>query len=368
MSRLYQFSLLALAAISYTGLSVSPPVAADEPRLEKDWFAGPWDLDYQALVLLPDEPKLKTNQGTEFSDYVLSFTAQARFIVEKDRVVTVLDPTASLKKEPANEKGGKVIFEQRGARFFQRAQWKTPAGAASDYSFSAAGALQGNGQFAAKALELNLEWTTLDGRGTSGGQRISKPVGVHTWKSKWTLKPETPAKSDLVGVTSPKLVLAATRSTPMPQQLAGCPPLPLLERVSIVRAPTADLEVTAKSDPDPGVLGGKCALTVTIKNLGPDRCSSCELNVSLPPGILVTRPKDAKTVSGGYTTLLFPLDNLAKDAVTTIKIEYVQAGKPPPNQKEVSVAAVATVTSRAYDPNPVNNSHIELTTFREKKK
>lgn len=48
--------------------------------------------------------------------------------------------------------------------------------------------------------------------------------------------------------------------------------------------------------------------------------------------VLVTLPKDAKTVSGGYTTLTFPLDDLAKDAVATVRLEYVQAGKPPPDQ------------------------------------
>jgi hypothetical protein len=160
---------------------------------------------------------------------------------------------------------------------------------------------------------------------------------------------------------------SGSRSSMMPQHLAGCGPLPLVEQIEIYKAPSADLEVAIKDDPDPGLFGGKCALTVSIKNLGPDACPPYELNVSLPPGIFVTLPKDAETVSGGYTTLLFPRDDLAKDAVATVKIEYVQAGMPPPNQKEVSVAAVATVTSRAYDPNPVNNGHIEMTTFREGK-
>lgn len=350
------------------GLSTLTPVAADEPRLDEDWSAGPWDLDYQALVLRPGKAKLKAESGTEFTEYVLSFAAQARFVVEQDKVMLQLKEEPGPAAQPEKrEQPGKVMFEHRQAQFFHRALWKTADGAASDYAFTADGVLTGSGQFAAKSLELNLDWTTLDGRGTSKGQRIAKPIGVHTWKSKWTLKPETPAKSDLAGVTTPKLVLAATRTTLMPQQLAGCPPLPLLERVSIVRAPTADLEVSVKDDPDPGALGGKCALTVSIKNLGPDPCPSCELNVSLPPGILVTLPKDAKTVSGGYTTLTFPLVDLAKEAVATVKLEYVQAGKLPPGQKEVRVAAAATVTSRAYDPNPVNNGHIELTTFREKK-
>ena len=365
MSRLYQFVWLTLEVIC--GASLAMPACGDEPRLEKDWFAGPWDLDYQALILRSDEPKLKTDRGDEFSEYVLSFAAEAQFFVEKDRVVTLLDPADPLKTKPVNEKGGKVVFEHQRAQFLHRAQWKTSAGAASAYTFSAAGVLKGSGQFAATALDLNLEWTTLAGHGTSGGQRIDKPVGVHAWKSKWTLKPQSPPKSDLAGATTPTLVLTGTRITKMPQQLADCPPLPLFERVSIFRAPTADLEVTAKVDPEPVFLNGRCALTFSIKNLGPDLCPSSELNVSLPAGILVTLPKDAETVKGGFTTLHFPLEKLAKDVVVTVNIEYVQDGAPPPGQKEVSVAAVATVTSRAYDPNPVNNGHIEVTTFREGK-
>jgi hypothetical protein len=216
MSRLYHFVLLTLVALSCTSLPV--PVAADEPRLEKDWFAGAWDVEYQALILRSDETKLKTDQDNEFSEYVLSFAAQARFVVEKDRIVTrsktVPSPTA--KWEQVSEKGGQVLLEERRGQFFHRAKWKTSEGVASDYAFTSGGVLKGSGQFDAKSLALNLEWTTGDGQGTSGGKRIGKPVGVHTWKSKWTLKPVVPPKSDLEGVTTPKLLLAAARTTPMP--------------------------------------------------------------------------------------------------------------------------------------------------------
>ena len=130
---------------------------------------------------------------------------------------------------------------------------------------------------------------------------------------------------------------------------------------------SADLEVSINDDPDPGLLGGTCLLTVSVKNLGPDPCPTFELNVSLPQGIVVTLPKDVNTVSGGFTTLQFSQDKLAKDAVATVKIQYTQTSKLPPNQKEICVTAVATVTSFVFDPNPVNNSDIETTKFREKK-
>lgn len=358
MSRLHHFVLLTLAAISCMGLST--PANADEPRLEKDWFVGPWDVDYQALVLLPNEAKLKTDRGTEFSEYVLSFEAQARFVVEKDRVVMrskTAGPTA--KYEPINDKGGQVILEQRHARFFHRAHWKTADGAASDYAFTATGVLQGSGQFAAKALELNLEWTTLDGQGTSGGRRIAKPVGVHTWKSKWALKPETPAKSDLAGVTTPKLVLAATRTTPMPQQLAGCPPLPLLERVSIVRSPIADLEVKAKDAPDPVPASKARTLSVTVKNLGPDDSLGTVLRVVLAEDAKFLSAGEARPLKAEGDILTFNLDKVANGASVKfdIRLEYEAA-----KTSEAKAAAPTTlihVSGAGYDPNQANNGHFE---------
>ena len=275
------------------------------------------------------------------------------------------EPGPKVKWEQISEKGGQVIFEQRHAQFFQRAQWKTSEGAASDYAFTSSGVFQGSGQFAANALELNLEWTTLDGRGTSGGQRISKPVGVHTWKSKWTLKPETPPKSDLAGVTTPKLILAATRTTSMPQQLAGCPPLPLLERISIVRAPTADLEVKAKDTPDPAAASKARTLAVSVKNLGPDDSLGTVLRVLLPSGATFISAGEVRPIKAESDILMFNLDKLAKGTSVQldIRLEYPAAQK---SEAKEAATTLVQVSGAGYDPNQGNNGHFETASLAAK--
>jgi hypothetical protein len=50
-----------------------------------------------------------------------------------------------------------------------------------------------------------------------------------------------------------------------------------------------------------------------------------------------------------------------------VKIEFALNGKPADGKKVLRVAAIATVTSRVFNPNPVNNSNFELTTFGEEK-
>jgi Domain of unknown function DUF11 len=358
MSRVFSFVLFMLAEFLVTGPSVSTLVAADESRLEMDWFAGPWDIDYQAMVLPHDEGKLKTDQGAEFSDFVLSFSAQARFIVAKDRIVnrSTTEPGPSSKWEQIDEKGGRVIFHQRRPQFFHRAHWKTPGGEKSDYVFTSSGVFQGSGQFSAKALELNLEWTTLDGRGMSGGRRISKPVGAHAWKSKWTLQPDTPAKSDLAGVTTPKLILAATRVTPMPQQLAGCPPLPLLERVSIVRAPMTDLEVKAKDAADPVPASKTRSLAVSVKNLGPDDSFETVVRLLLPSGAIFISAGEVLPDRVEGEILTFHLDKLTKDASVKldIRLEYPVAQK---SEVKEAATTLVQVSGAGYDPNQGNNGH-----------
>ena len=344
-------NLIPLVSALVLGLVLVSPLAAQENP--KPIPSVGWIVRYTARAHpSPDREKreaitwpIKTAAGTALERYNLSFDASGLFVSESD---------------------GKIAFTQDGT-FRHEAAWKAEDGKAKDYLFNGRGTLIGKGEIDAAHLKLKLEWKSGPGRGKSSGKPLAAPVADHANTSEWDLKPTkirvrfgTAKWQEVPGYSG-------SRSTMMPQHLAGCGPLPLVERIEIYQAPSADLEVAIKDDPDPGVVGGKCGLTVSIKNLGPDPCPPFELNLSLPKGILVTLPKDAQTVKGGFTTLLFPLEDLAKDAVTTVKIEFQQVGELPPKQKEVSVASVATLTSRVFDPNPVNNGHIELTTFRETK-
>jgi hypothetical protein len=89
--------------------------------------------------------------------------------------------------------------------------------------------------------------------------------------------------------------------------------------------------------------------------------------VSLPPGVAVKSPKPVESARSGFTRLEFSINDLAKDAVSAVKIEFALNGKPADGKKVLRVAAIATVTSRVFNPNPVNNSNFELTTFGEEK-
>lgn len=344
-------NLIPVKSLLFTGLLVAPlSLVAQESSTPSPGPQIGWFIRYDAMALPgTTDPKtfkpvtwpIKTTAGTTLESYDLSFDASGLFVAEGD---------------------GKIAFTQEGT-FQHQANWKADDGKSNDYVFHSRGTIVGQGEIDASHLKLKLDWKSGTGRGKSSGRPIASPVADHANSSEWDLKPGKIrvryGSADWQEVDG----FSGSQSHMMSQHLAGCDPLSLVEQIEIYQAPTADLEVTAKADPEAGALGGKCALTVSIKNLGPDSCPPCELNVSLPQGILVTLPEDAETVKGGYTTLQFPLVDLAKDGVATVKVEYVQSGELPAGQKEITVTAVANVTTRAFDPNPVNNGHIELTKF-----
>jgi hypothetical protein len=219
---------------------------------------------------------LRNSEGTELDKYRLSFESAHLFVVEGDR---------------------KFAFTHEGA-FRHEARWKTKTGVAEDYLFDGHGTIVGKGQREVDRLKLKLEWKSGTGQGKSSGKDLTKPVADHTQSSEWELK-LTKLRMRFGSAGWQEVpAYVGTRTTRMSQQLAGCPSLPLTERVEIYKSPSADLEVTIKDDLDPIPLDGKCVLTVSIKNLGPDPCPPSTLNVSLPPGVAVKSPKPVESARG----------------------------------------------------------------------
>src|SRR5262249_20298319 len=152
--------------------------------------------------------------------------------------------------------------------------------------------INGVGQFTNGLLKLKLEWKPGEGNGTSSGKAITESLITEPVVSEWELKPVEPWPKAIPEWRRTALTYSGEKSTKMPQKLADCPPLPLLERLTIVKAPTADLEVSIKADPESGTLGGICKLTITVKNNGPDESPEGTVRVVLPPGTKVVAPKD----------------------------------------------------------------------------
>lgn len=305
-------------------------------------FAGPWHIRFSASVT-PDPKEIKTDQGTTFSEYRLWFVDRIPFDVSKD---------------------GKLKCEHAQGTFQHRAEWKTAAGEAGDYRFGGSGVLKGNGQFVDGNLKLHLEWASGEGRGSSSGKPIATPVGAHGVKSDWVLKPVDPKVKPGSGK---KLVFAGERSTAMPQQVGGCPPLQLVETVYVEQAPLTDLEVSVKDGPDPLPSDGKCTLSIEVKNLGPDESRQTLLRVILPLGVEEVAVGDkVRPRSGSNNILSLPLGRLAKGESKKVEVAFRRSGEIIPADKEALVSTLVQVSGEGHDPHFENNGAFASTTFQPK--
>jgi hypothetical protein len=340
MSRRVPLPVVAAIAAVFASLLLVTGIPRVEAAPPRQSFAGPWIVQFRA-VLTPDARDIRTEQGTTFSEYFLSFS---------DRVLCQVPPD------------GKVSFENRQSRFHHQAQWKTAAGETGDYRFGGTGLFKGSGQFADASLKLHLEWTSGKGSGKSAGQKITKPVGTHEMKSDWMLKPVPPAAQP--GAGGKKLAFSGQRITSMPQQLAGCPPQQLVETVYMVQAPVADLEVAIAGPKDPLAADGTCTLSVTVRNLGPDESQQTMLRVVLPnDGELVSASEGGAAPAD---IVVFPVGILAAGATSKAEVVYRLSGKP--RDETTWVWALAHISSAAVDPHPENNGAFQPTTFKAREK
>jgi len=337
---------LGVAVAIGVALNCRPSFAA-EPASPSAQFTGRWVLEYRASVReVPLGQTLKTSTGSTLSDYRMSYSAQTFLEVQKD---------------------GKLVIETANGQFRHIAESQAAEGTKADYHFYAAGTLNGTGEFTNGVLKLKLEWKPGEGTGTSSGKTITKSVITEPVTSEWELKPAEPWAKTIPEWRRKALTYSGQKTTKMPQKLFDCPPLPFIERLQVVKLPVADLEVSAKASPETGVQGGTCALSITVKNLGPDECPGGSLRVVLPPGTKVTLPKGIAKTPSLYHTLKIPIEKLPKDAVVTVKVEYEEAGEKKPAAADAYVAVMAHVSSVAYDPNQSNNGTFVTTIFKAKK-
>jgi len=326
-------------------LSLSQLSRAAEPAGSLGQFQGRWIVDFHAFVMLPDGAPIRTDNGANFSEYRIFFAGQGAFETAKE---------------------GTVSFEIMDGRFYHLAKWEAADGTKGDYQFAGSGTLKGSGQFVGSALKLKLEWKPGEGAGTFAGKAITQSVISDAVASEWELKSVEPWAEATPQWRRRALTFVGQQMSKMPQKIGDCPTLPLVESLEIVKAPTADLEVNVKVSPESGVAGRNCALSITIKNLGPEESPGAIVRVVLPPGTQVISPKDMTKKADVFDTLKLPIEQLAKNAVTTVNVEYGVAGEKEPATKSAEILVLAHVTGTGYDPNQANNGRFIRTQFNPK--
>jgi hypothetical protein len=293
---------------------------------------------------VPCKKPIKGDRGDVFSEYRLSFDCRGVIQVAKD---------------------GKVSLADDKAAFHHQAKWTTAEGKAADYLFGGKGALRASGRFEGEALKLNLQWTSGAGRGAASGKRIDEPVAVHSGKSEWTLKPAKIKVAFGSGEANSVQGFTGIRRSMMPQSLAGCPPLPLVERIEVYRLPTADLAVTAKATP-PVEAGGPMTLKVTVKNLGPEPAHGIELNLHLPVQAKIVAPKRHESRQPGLLPLIHAMNDLPSGASADFELVVQNTAQPEGNAPQAEAAILVQVVTDAYDPNPANDEHFDEMLWKAK--
>jgi uncharacterized repeat protein (TIGR01451 family) len=283
--------------------------------------------------------------GNTFSDYHLSFVSRQTFPAGND---------------------GKLSIHDAQASFHHRAVWKSADGKEGEYKFAGTGTFHGSGQFVGQTLNLDLTWTSGTGPGKANGQLLDETAGAHSGKSEWTLKPVTMTVRFGSGDAKEIVGYAGSRRSIMPQQLAGCPPLPRIERVEVYRLPTADLEITSRANPVSIRPGGGRTLKVAVKNVGPDPAHGVELSMLLPDGARVISPAEYKNQLAGLQPLAIALNDLAKGGKVDVEIQYEAAADEPIDMIDAELITLVFVSSASYDPNHGNNGHFDRTTLKAK--
>jgi hypothetical protein len=293
--------------------------------------AGPGPgLEPAAGVELP----ITTKEGNVLDHYDLAFNGRATLVISPEKKASLVGDRAT---------------------FLHAAKWKNAAGQEQDYRFAGAGALRCSGQLEGELLKLQLEWAVGVGAGSVSGKPLTKPMAAPQAKSDWSLKP---AKVQArFGPGEPREVagFAGVRRTTMPQELAGCPPLTLVERVEIHKLPTADLEIALLDTRDPAAADKRVGLKVTVKNLGPETAHGVELSLLLPEGAKIVSPKELENREPGLGPVSHALGELAKGATTEWEIAFEDNSPRAADVKTVESTALARVSTLAFDPHPGND-------------
>lgn len=122
--------------------------------------------------------------------------------------------------------------------------------------------------------------------------------------------------------------------------------------------PSADLQLSNTSSPNPATQGQRFDYTLTVTNAGPAPTADVNLSDQLPSGVRLVEAVPSQGVcSKGYQYVRCALDTLAggHTATVTITVNAIQAG---------TVYNTASVVGREYDANPGNNSATAVTDVR----
>jgi hypothetical protein len=295
------------------------------------WYAGPWLIQYHAAVRLPQE-SVRTKEDGVLTEYQLIFDSGTTFT--------------------ATDKGGISISHLLG-QFRHKANWTTADGSKHAYGFVSSGELTLEGGFTAQGITLKTVWQSGRGQGTSDGKPITTPIGEHRVEAQWVLKRQADRPKRDGGPATTKIVFSAERTTKMPQQLAGCPPLDLDEYLVVRQPDIADLELTVKELKRPAQGAGTYNLILTLKNLGPDGSGGARLRVVLPAGATSRVKGDGALTDGRMVAISVP--SLAAGATTDVEIPFWLDQPPDPSDTTAGIILVE-VTGPAYDPHTHNNS------------
>ena len=122
--------------------------------------------------------------------------------------------------------------------------------------------------------------------------------------------------------------------------------------------PSADLQLSHTSAPNPATQGQKFDYTLTVTNAGPAPTSDVNLSDQLPEGVRLVQAAASQGVcSSGYQFVRCALDTLAggHTATVTITVNAVRAG---------TVYNTASVRGREYDAYEGNNTATAVTDVR----
>jgi len=114
--------------------------------------------------------------------------------------------------------------------------------------------------------------------------------------------------------------------------------------------PSADVQLSATSAPNPATQGGRFDYTLTVTNAGPAPTTDVNLDDQLPSGIRLVQSSATQGVCSAYQQYvrcaLGTLDG-GRTATVTVTVNAVRSG---------SVYNTASVMGREYDPDQGNNT------------
>ena len=120
--------------------------------------------------------------------------------------------------------------------------------------------------------------------------------------------------------------------------------------------PPTDIGVDVIDAPDPVAPGANVVYTTTVDNLGSSPAAGVILQNDLDPGAVFVAASPSQGSCAGTGPVSCALGSIASGASATVQIEVTAPGSPG------SILNGVAVTSTVIDPNPSNDSSVELTT------